>query len=79
MRTGAFIGSAFDVAGIVAVRVRLPDPPIPIVDFQLGIGITADLAAATASAHILSAIRIWNDMMGPARILSFGHHILLVS
>jgi len=64
-------------------------------DFQLGIGVAADLAAAidsillgvevatrsaaTASADIPPAPRIGDNMMRPACILSFGHSTLFVS
>jgi hypothetical protein len=59
------------------------------VDFQLGIGIAADLAAAidsillgvevaakptaTATPHFPSTAGIWNDMVRSACILTFRH------
>jgi hypothetical protein len=38
--------SAFDLTGVVAVRVRLRDPTILVVDLELGPCIAADLATA---------------------------------
>jgi hypothetical protein len=89
MRTGAFIFSTFNVAGIVTVRIRLSDPSIPIVDFQLGISIAAYLttaidgillgvemaarSATAAAAHVPSTIRIRNNVMRSTCVLTFGH------
>lgn len=77
------------------MRVRLPNPPISIMNFHLGIGIAADLAAAighvllgvelparpaaTATADIPPASSIRDNMMRPACAFPYGHLTLLVS
>lgn len=77
------------------MRVRLPDSAIPIVNFQLDIGVAADLAstidrillgvevaarsAATAPADIPPAPRIGDNVMRSTCILPSVHHTLLVS
>ncbi|MBB2687742.1 UNVERIFIED_ORG: hypothetical protein GGD48_004823 [Rhizobium etli] len=71
------------------MRIRLSDPSIPIVDFQLGVSIAAYLATAidgillgvemaarsatAAAAHVPSTIRIRNDVMRSTRVLTLGH------
>jgi hypothetical protein len=80
--------SAFDLAWIVAVRIRLRDPTILVVDLELGPCIAADLAAAiyriplgvevpagtlSATATYIPATAVARHHMMGARFLTLSH------
>lgn len=58
----SYISSALDLAGVVAVRIRLRDPSVTIVDLQFGIRIAADFARTLDSVLLgVEARRITVD------------------
>ena len=79
---------AFDLAGIVTVRIRLPDPTILVVDLELGPSVAAHLATAIhrfplgvevpagalcpTATDIPAAATAGHHMMG-TRFLAFGN------